>query len=160
MECGEAGAVLWLLRCGLVPRRNRRMAARRTADGGSRAGAARSGGDAVTAIALQDTKSCRTQNVQRGRECEWGPLFNFLLYVSRECEQSLINRGRHLTHEFDHLAPVVENPRLPNELVAHLVYFGLILGRGILKALQRHGVGTNFFRGFALFAGHPFETHD
>jgi hypothetical protein len=46
------------------------------------------------------------------------PLFDFLLNVSGKREQSLIDRGRHLAHEFDHLAPIVENPRLPNELVA------------------------------------------
>src|SRR5213075_2768198 len=70
-------------------------------------------------------------------------LLHLLLDHTAEREQPLVNRGGHLAHEFDHALPVLENSRLPDQLIAELVDLGLVGWRCALQRLQCERVGPD-----------------
>ena len=98
---------------------------------------------------------------RRGSCAALSGLFHLLLDHAAEREQPLVDRGRHLADEFDDAPPVLEDARLPDQLVAEFVDLGLIGRRGVLQGLQRQRVGADLVGGFALLAGDALEpVHD
>src|SRR5262249_37333186 len=86
-------------------------------------------------------------------------LLYFLLDLTAEPEQSLVDFGGHLADILHDASPVLEYARFPEELIAELVDLGLI-GRGCaLQPLQVDRVGANLVRGLALSSGNPLEAH-
>jgi hypothetical protein len=78
------------------------------------------------------------------------PLFDLLLDRSSEREQPLVDRRRHLADELDHVPPVLEDPRLPNKLIAELADLRLV-GRGrALQRLQSERIVADFFGGCTI----------
>ena len=53
-------------------------------------------------------------------------LLHLLLDHAAEREQALVDRGRYFADEFDHALPFLENPGLPDQLIAELLDLGLI----------------------------------
>ena len=165
LERGQTHPVVRLSQCGVVSGRHRRLGVRRPAAGGIAAGAPRGRGGATAAL------SANLLSVSHPSYFAWGcfrdfprspaALFHFLLNRAAERKQPLVDRGRHLADEFDHAPPVLENPGLPDQLIAEFVDLGLIGRRRILQRLQGERIGADFVRGLALLAHHPFEpVHD
>ena len=82
---------------------------------------------------------------------------NLLLNRSAEGEQTLVDRRRHLADEFDDAAPVFEDARLPNKLIAEVVDLGLVARCFALQRLQSKRVGADFVGRLALLAGDALQ---
>ena len=88
------------------------------------------------------------------------PLLHFLLDGAAERKQPLVDRGRHLADEFHHLPSVLEDSRLPDQLIAELVDPGLVGRQRTLQRLQAT-VGAELVGRLALLAGQALEpVHD
>src|SRR5581483_1588524 len=108
---------------------------------------------------------CRRSNLSRSRglssKTRSKRLFDFLLDGAAERKQALIECGRHLADEFDHAAAVLEDARLPDQLIAEFVDLRLVGRLRILQRLQGNRIGADLVRGRALLARHPLEpAHD